>query len=467
VADRAEFEAYFMERAEEALALINGAPELAVGGTVVDLPSTLNDLVTFMRRFVSISDAQARVVVLWIAHTHAFAAADTTPYLAITSAEKGSGKTRLLEVLEPLVAKPWFTGRVTAAVLVRRIDKLSPTLLLDEVDAAFNGDREYAETLRAVLNTGHRHGGKASCCVGRGANIDFRDFSTFSPKAIAGIGRLPDTVGDRSIPVRLKRALPGTVKNFRRREVQAEADRLRAELEAWALANVDRLRDRRPALPPELTDRQQDGAEPLLAIADAAGGDWADSARQALVELCAEGRSADDSIGKRLLSDIRDIFKERGVVERIASVDLAGALAQVETSAWGEWTNGKPITTNRLARLLRPFGIEPRKVREGPGTFRGYYVEAFLDSFARYLPPEEAPEAPIPPSQPEQVEQANVYAGPGHFSKWNREGSVPVAKSASSPIKTRVVPVVPVAEPPYGGGEGVLGDSDQSAEGEL
>jgi len=108
-------------------------------------------------------DSQVVVLSLWVAHTHAFLAADCTPYLAITSAEKQSGKTRLLEVLENLVANPWMTGQVTAAVLARKIgDKLPPTLLLDESDAAFKGEKEYVEALRGILNTGYRKGGKYS-----------------------------------------------------------------------------------------------------------------------------------------------------------------------------------------------------------------------------------------------------------------------------------------------------------------
>jgi hypothetical protein len=150
---------------------------------------TLDSLAGFVRRFVFLSDAQTVAVTLWVVHTHAFEAADTTPYLAITSAEKQCGETRLLEVLNLLANSPWFTGRVTAAVLTRKIDTEQPTLLLDESDAAFNGPKEYAEALRGVLNTGHRRGGQASCCVGQGANLTYRDFSTFCPKAIAGIGK--------------------------------------------------------------------------------------------------------------------------------------------------------------------------------------------------------------------------------------------------------------------------------------
>ena len=102
----------------------------------------LRSVVAFIRRFVSLSYSQAVVLALWIIHTHAFSAAGATPYMAISSPEKQSGKTRLLEVLNILVASPWMTGRVSAAVLYRKIDKEHPTLLLDETDAAFNGEKE-------------------------------------------------------------------------------------------------------------------------------------------------------------------------------------------------------------------------------------------------------------------------------------------------------------------------------------
>ena len=175
----------------------------------------------FIRRYVHLSDAQARIAAVWTAHTHAGGAATTTPYLAINSAVKQSGKTRLLEVFELLVAKPWLTGRVTAACLIRKVDQVRPTLLLDESDTAFNGEKEYGEALRGIMNTGFYVGGVASACVGQGANISFKDFHTYCPKAIAGIGTLPDTVADRSIPIRLQRKKPGeTVARFRRRHAK-------------------------------------------------------------------------------------------------------------------------------------------------------------------------------------------------------------------------------------------------------
>lgn len=144
----------------------------------------------FLRSYVVLSREQQIVLALWTAHTHAIEAADCTPYLQITSATAEAGKTRLLEVLELLVARPWLTGWTSAAALFRKVDAETPTLLLDESDAAFCGVKEYAEGLRAVLNTGYRASGRASICVGAGPDTEVKEFSTFGAKAIAGIGRL-------------------------------------------------------------------------------------------------------------------------------------------------------------------------------------------------------------------------------------------------------------------------------------
>ena len=76
-----------------------------------DLARVLDDVTRYIRRYVVLSDPQVRACTLWVAHCHAFAAAEATPYLNITSAVKQCGKTRLLEVLEPLVPGPWLTGR--------------------------------------------------------------------------------------------------------------------------------------------------------------------------------------------------------------------------------------------------------------------------------------------------------------------------------------------------------------------
>ncbi|HXN71357.1 MAG TPA: DUF3631 domain-containing protein [Candidatus Acidoferrales bacterium] len=408
------------------LDLIESTPEWkpqAVNGSTI-----LDEVFGYIRRFVSLSESQARVVALWIFHTHLLSSAFSTPYLAITSAEKQSGKTRLLEVLETLVSNPWLTGKVTAAVLTRKIDAEQATLLLDESDAAFAGDKDYSEALRGVLNTGHRRGGKSSCCVGQGANISFRDFSTFSPKAIAGIGKLPDTVADRAIPIRLKRVAPGEgVERFRRREIDSEAARLRQNIATWSGLNAEKLSDARPTLPDALTDRQQDGAEPLLAIADAAGEEWPQIARRALIQLCSEAQACDESIGKLLLTDISQVFEALGA-DRLSSAGLASELAGIEISPWSEWSHGKPLTPARLARLLSPYGIVPHSIRIADKTPKGYEREDFKDAFRRYLRVKDTSLTLSLTSQSATPQQANTAAAFVDFSNCNTKLASPAKK---------------------------------------
>jgi hypothetical protein len=354
---------------------------------VIDGAALLDEASAFIRRYVVLTPEQCDACSLWTVHTHAFEAADFTPYQYVTSPEKRSGKTRLLEVLELLVYRPWMTGRVTPAVLVRKVDRDRPTLLLDESDAAFKGNQEYAEALRAVLNTGHRRGGVASLCVKAGGDFDLRDFGTYCPKAIAGIGKLPDTVTDRAITISLKRRAPTEpIERFRRSLADAEAKPLRAMLTAWAAANLDVLREAQPAIPEALDDRAVDGWEVLIAIADLAGGDWPRRARVAALALsCGEARE-DESSGIRLLADIKGIFENRGV-DRFSSVELCRSLNELEESPWGDW-KGKILDPRGLARLLKPFSVKPDSIRLADGkTPKGYLREWFVDAWGRYLPP--------------------------------------------------------------------------------
>jgi len=375
-----------------------------VGG---ELHALLDDLVAFVRRFVVLSREQSDAVALWIFHTHAFDAADTTPYLAITSAEKRSGKTRLLEVLELLVARPWLTGRTTPAALVRKVDAEKATLLLDESDAAFKGPQEYAEALRGVLNSGFRRGGKATVCVGQGANITARDFDTFSPKAIAGIGSLPDTVADRSIHLRLSRRNAETepVERLRYRDAAVEVEPLRITADSLATEITPMLAEARPALPEQLTDRAQDVWEPLLAVADLAGGSWPARARTAAVALAEGADAQDDSLGVKLLTDVRAIFDVRGA-DRLSSESLVDSLNGMDESPWSEWKRGSGLTQRQLARLLRPYDIFSRTVRfSGSDTARGYLREQFEDAWRRYIPTD-APASP--PESDTETQRASL-----------------------------------------------------------
>jgi uncharacterized protein DUF3631 len=357
-------------------------PENETGALLAEIESRV-------KRYVRLTAAQAVVIALFVLHTHAFEAAESTPYLLVSSPEKQSGKTRLLELLSLYVRRPWLTSRVTAAVLMRKVDKECPTLLLDESDSAFRSGSEYAMALTGLLNSGYRLGGSASVCIAHGSTITYRDFATFCPKVIAGIGSsLPDTVRSRGLSLRMKRRAPAEpIERFRWRDAASEAIPLVEAVSAWAKANVPLLVDARPELPAELSDRIADCVEPLIAIADLAGSEWGERAREAVVSLAADADAEDDSSGVLLLADLRSIFESTDTT-RVPSSTLVSNLTSIEESPWAEWRQGKPLTPNTLARLLRPFGIRPTTVRTRNGIAKGYKREDFGDAWLRYLPSE-------------------------------------------------------------------------------
>jgi hypothetical protein len=391
---RAKLTAIPDEREESSVRRGDGGPTACR----TDLSLVLDLVAEYISSFVVLDQVQRDELALFVMHSHAIDAADATPYQAINSAEKESGKTQLLETLELVVARPWLTGRVTAAVLARKVDAEKPTLLLDESDAAFKGEKEYAEALRGILNTGYRRGGKASICVGQGAGITYADLSTFGPKAIAGLESLPDTVASRSIVIRLKRKRRGEqVKRFRRREVQALAEPLYQALASLGEHHVDHLAAARPELPDELTDRQQDVWEPLLAIADTAGASWPERARRAALELSRRAEAADDSLGVHLLADCQRAFG--ATVDKLATKELISLLSEDEEAPWGTWHRGARISPRSLARLLTPFGLRSRNLRLDDEVVKGYLREQFEEAWDRYLPPH-PPFYPLHPLQP-------------------------------------------------------------------
>jgi hypothetical protein len=342
----------------------------------------LEDVRTFIRRFVVLDDHQADAVTLWIAHTFVFFAFGCTPYLAITSAEKRSGKTRLLEVLELLVRLALQTANISDAALFRVVADRDPTLLFDEVDAIWKSRER--EELRGLLNAGYRHGAVAHR-IGGPSNRTLETFPVYCPKAFAGIGDcLPDTIVDRSIPIRLKRRTRSEpVERFRLRDVEPEGHALRDRLADWLEPQQDHIAALRPELPNELDDRAQDSWEPLLAIAELAS--WGERAREAAIALSAGVEREDDSITVALLRDIHTHFADNGH-DGVKTSDLLDYLHGLEESPWGEWY-GKPLSAHGLSRLLKPYRIKTMTVYVGNGeSARGYKAAQFADAFARVLP---------------------------------------------------------------------------------
>ena len=90
--------------------------------------------------------------------------------------------------------------------------------------------------------------------------------------------------------------------------------------------------------------------EPLLAIADLAGGEWPSRARRAATILSGRASVDDDTLAIRLLVDVRQVFTE----DTLGSADLVYRWVRLEDRPWADGAGGRPITQARAASGERP-----------------------------------------------------------------------------------------------------------------
>lgn len=343
----------------------------------------------FIGRFVAYPSKAAHVAhTLWIAHTHAMEAWDSTPRLAALSPEPGSGKTRLLEVTELLVPNPVEAVNVSPAYLFRKVGTsldARPSILFDEIDTVFGPKAKENEEIRGLLNAGHRKGAVAGRCVVRGKVVETEEIPAYCAVALAGLGSLPDTILTRSVVLRMRKRAPDEqIKDFRRRLLVDEGARLRNELAEWAKDVIGNVVDTWPAMPLGVVDRDADVWEPLLIVADRAEGVWPERAREAAVALVSEAKETSPSLGVRLLGDLRTLF---GTADKMPTEKILNELHAMKEAPWGDM-RGQPMKDRQLAKLLKPYGVAPKLVKIAGQTSRGYDRTDLHDPWKRYLPPQ-------------------------------------------------------------------------------
>ena len=345
----------------------------------VDAAALLDELRDTVHRFIVCDSYVAVAAALWIAFTWFINFVQVAPIAAIVSPEKRCGKTQLLDVFRHLSYRVLVASNISSAAVFRTIEAYSPTLLIDEADSFLKGNEE----MRGVLNSGHT---RQSAVIIRleavGDSFEPRQYSTWSAKAVASIGPLQGTIMDRSIVLPLRRKLSQEkVERLR----HADPDHFTTLVRKLARLLEDHGQDiaqARPALPEELNDRAQDSWEPLLAIADFAGGEWPRLARTAALSLSGAAQEA-MSTSTELLGDIKEAF---GQLDKMPTDDLLGKLVLDGTKLWATYAHGKPMKARDLAKRLKEFSIESQQFKY-PGNVvqRGYRLSQFQDAFTRYL----------------------------------------------------------------------------------
>lgn len=350
----------------------------------VDCNLLMEEAISEVQKYVVVSEPNALVVALWAINTHCYLYFQRCPLLLINAPERECGKTQLLKVVEKLVHRPMETTNVTLAALFRVITNYAPTLLIDEADTFMEGKSEMA----GVINKGYEKGGFVLRVETVGKELVERAFPVYGPKAMAGImleRHLPGATMSRGIQIPLKRKTKDdTVQRLRAADPKVFKS-LRSRMLKFVLDNKDTLSKGWEDFPEELSDRQQDNWEPLLAIANCFGKDWYAKAVEAALLNCAE-TSPPKSSSNQLLEDIREVlanYEEK----YIPSADLLTKLHEGPDMDWGTYSHGKPLSSRQLARFMGAYGIKPKTVRmKSDYTPKGYEVRDFEDAFARYLP---------------------------------------------------------------------------------
>lgn len=373
------------------LRVLPDPPTIAVDGAAV-----LDSVRDFVARFSAFpSEHCAPMLALWYAHTWVADAFYITPRLILSSPEPGSGKTRVLEVGQHLTREPEMTAGGSAAALVRMVAAGPITVLMDEVDAIFGPGGAGNEDVRQMLNLGYKRSATVPKTKGDPASgFTVERLPIFAPTALAGLaGRMPDTITTRAITIHLRRRRHDEqVESYRESKVIRQSEPIREALSTWMTVIGDQLVEAEPVMPPGVDDRPAEIWEPLLAIADQAGGHWPMTARAACTHFVFDQKTS-PSLGVRLLADLRALFTAEGT-DRMHSADILARLRSIEDGPWSD-LGGKPLDAQRLAKEMSLYHVAPVTFKHNNTNAKGYLTSpthtqvtqvGLADAWARYLP---------------------------------------------------------------------------------
>ena len=349
---------------------------------------------TYLRKFAKITEAQARILALYVGAAFVFDFWETTPYIYIYSAEAESGKSRIAKLLSAMFDTPKILLGPSLASLygiieqARELGERPKPIIIDEIDRLFNGRKENDNPIFAFLDGGFEPDSAVTRARYVKGQRDTEYLDSHCPKVLVGIDRkmMDSIILSRCILIRMEKKLPedGT-KKYVKRFHRAQGVEIGANLCAWAIANEERILRIDALYTPEFGDRAIDIWEPILAFAEAAGGNWLEYAKASLVELNSDAAIERDSIGVQALKSIRAAKAMLPDAKGVASQSLIEILHGMEGSPWAEYGRGKkPITVDALARILARHKIKPHPISIEGIQLKGYEWSQFEDAWKRH-----------------------------------------------------------------------------------
>jgi putative DNA primase/helicase len=350
------------------------------------LGEILDTIAAQLRRFMVMTEEQVTAVTLWNSASHLVHSTklrlEVFPKLAIQSKDPESGKSRLLTLVWNTVPHPKMWTNPTGAFLVRAIEPGYPSLCLDELQYA-----EDRNLLRVIDASQYRALANVPLLVPTkiGAYVP-REFPVWTPMALARLGEFSQAQQSRSIVIWLLPKLPDERRERLWPIIVSELVLCRRQLAAWAATISEWVQ---PSVPDCLYNRGEENWEPLLFVAERAGGAWVERARAAAEALTKIERRPTPT--RRLLTSIWKAYQPQPDKDPAPFLATAELLAKLHIDPDEDWNTlgpgGRPITAawlrERLRHLLEPEGTQ-RPDHAGP---RGYAFRQFASAFARYIGP--------------------------------------------------------------------------------
>ena len=351
---------------------------------------------------------------LWIVHTHCFEAWWISPKLLVKSATKRCGKTRVFEVIERLVRAAVAGLGEHLLVGVPR-DRGEPRRAADAAHGrgrrADQERRRHAQADQRRAAERGRRGVMISVPCGDG--WESRQFSTWAPIALAGIGDQAGTIHDRSVIITMRRKTVDQHVEKLRGNKDYGFHELARKCARWAADHVEDLKDAEPA-------HARDAPRPRAGQLGAADRDRRRRGRRLAAARAEGGRSrsrreAEEfdaaEVGVQLLHDIADVFegglpgprpdatgreipdRQRMVRDdpdrRVTTGYLLARLHEMGERIWSTYgKGGAPLSGYDLAALLRQFEVRSRQLKftiDGKEyNWKGYEADQFVHLLLQY-----------------------------------------------------------------------------------
>jgi hypothetical protein len=372
----------------------------ATGDLFPNLGSDVLDAIErFLSRFIVYPNVHARRAhVLWIAHTWLMDCWYYTPRLLFTSPEPNCGKGTAFRVTQHLVPHPETIGDMSVAAFYATIDEASerfgglPTILYDQIDTVFGPHAGMGNAeLRNLIDIGFDRSMTRRRKIGK-ESVRFSPFAAMAMTGAMSLYDVPSDIKSRSLVIRMQRRQPPERLGRRAKELENDAAPLRDLLQMWVELIHAAAFEYLPDIPDGVADRTADMWEPLLAVAELAGGHWVDDARvTAVTAVTALADVVAPSRGVLLLWAIEDVFDslsrqpvtlfpELSPKDVVFTERLVGELKAADKM----WAAVTPI---KLALQLSDYGIRPKTQRIGHQVAKGYRREYFTDAWASFPRP--------------------------------------------------------------------------------